>query len=79
MQKILSELDNKKGWNSASKKVLAKKILSSIWNLNPQEKKVYLQMQQQATEIAEQFYAQNKTTNISEFTDLYLTNFFKNN
>ena len=36
-------------------------------------------MQQQATEIAEQFYAQNKTTNISEFTDLYLTNFFKNN
>ncbi len=79
VQKILSELDNKKGWNSASKKVLAKKILSSIWNLNPQEKKVYLQMQQQATEIAEQFYAQNKTTNISEFTDLYLTNFFKNN
>ena len=55
LQKILTEQKEKKTKNNS-----LKKIWEGMWDLNPQEKKVYFKMQQTATEIAEQFYNQNK-------------------
>ena len=67
LQKILTEQKEKKTKNNS-----LKKIWEGMWDLNPQEKKVYFKMQQTATEIAEQFYNQNKIKSIAEFSNSYL-------
>ena len=68
LQKILDELEEGQTKNNS-----LKKIWKGIWNLNPQEKQVYFKMQQQATEIAEQFYTQEKFKSIEKFTASYLS------
>ena len=67
LQKILTEQKEKKTKNNS-----LKKIWEGMWDLNPQEKEVYFKMQQTATEIAEQFYNQNKIKSIAEFSNSYL-------